>query len=245
MLLPQSPSARRGETASVLYQWGHPFEHQLFDAPAPEAIRIRTPGGRVMTPELREVSLPQAERKVRGYQFSVSAQERGDYVLVLRTPPIWMEEEQEFLLDHVRVVLHVQVQRGWDASLSSAAESAGTRLDLPEVLPLTRPYGLQPGMAFQGQLLFQGKGLAGSLVEVERYNPTPPRELPPDEQMTRVVKTDPNGVFTCTLLEPGWWCMTGQREGGKRNHNGKAFPVRQRATLWVYVDEAPPPQPSR
>ena len=26
---------KKGEAVTVLYQWGHPFEHQLFDAPSP------------------------------------------------------------------------------------------------------------------------------------------------------------------------------------------------------------------
>jgi uncharacterized GH25 family protein len=51
------------------------------------------------------------------------------------------------------------------------------------------------------------------------------------------VKTDRNGVLTCTLTDAGWWCITGQREGEKMAHNGKNFPLRRRTTLWVYVDE--------
>src|SRR5262249_41576873 len=134
----------------------------------------------------------------------------------------------------VRVVLHVQTQKGWDAK-------NGAGLDM---VPLTRPYGLQAGMVFQAQVLApvvalgapKNQPLPGSLVEVERYNPQPPKELPPDEQITRAVKTDPNGVVTCTLTEPGWWCLTARRDGGTRQHQGTAYPVRERVTLWVYVD---------
>jgi len=32
-------------------------------------------------------------------------------------------------------------------------------------------------------------------------------------------------------------CLTGEREGGKRDREGKAYPVRQRTTLWVWVDD--------
>ena len=35
MLLPQTTGAKKGSPVMLLYQWGHPFEHQLFDAPAP------------------------------------------------------------------------------------------------------------------------------------------------------------------------------------------------------------------
>ena len=32
MLLPSSSWAKKGEVVTFTYQWGHPFEHQLFDA---------------------------------------------------------------------------------------------------------------------------------------------------------------------------------------------------------------------
>src|SRR5258708_18277576 len=116
-----------------------------------------------------------------------------------------MAEDGEFLRDTVKVVLHVQAQKGWDAQAGEGFEWE----------TLTRPYGLQPGLTFQARVL------PGSLVEVERYNETPPKKLPPDEQITRVVKTDPNGVATCTLPEAGWWALTGSRPGGKKEHEGK------------------------
>ena len=53
--------------------------------------------------------------------------------------------------------------------------------------------------------------------------------------MTRLVKTDPNGVATCTLTDTGWWCLTARRDGGQREHEGKMYPVLQRSTLWVHV----------
>src|SRR5262249_20185378 len=46
MLLPERHSVRRGEPVTLLYQWGHPFEHQLFDAPAPEKVFVLSPDGK-------------------------------------------------------------------------------------------------------------------------------------------------------------------------------------------------------
>lgn len=228
MLLPETPAAKRGEAVTVLYQWGHPFEHQLFDVPPPEAIVVYTPDG-------KKIDLVKALEKVNArqqpttYQLRFTPEQRGDYLFFLQTPPIWMEEDQEFLQDTVKVVLHVQAQKGWDRASGQPFE----------MVPLTRPYGLQPGLAFQAQVLADNRPLAGSIVEVEHYNPMVPKELPPDEQITRASRTDPNGVVTCTLTESGWWCVTAQREGGKREYQGKTYPVRQRTTLWVWVDEKP------
>jgi cobalt/nickel transport protein len=235
MLLPQSASVKRGELVTFVYQWGHPFEHQLFNAPAPQQVLVVAPDGTrtELGKTLEKITVPLPEQKTAtAYRFRFTPQERGDYVFVLTTPPIWMEEDQEFLQDVVQVVLHVQAQKGWDAVANSTFR----------VVPLTRPYGLQPGMVFQAQWGLQEKPLAGALVEIERYNPTAPKVLPPDEQITRTAKTDANGVVTSTLTEAGWWCLTASDAQGSLERNGKAYPLRRRATLWVFVDEKVVPQ---
>jgi cobalt/nickel transport protein len=238
MLLPQTPAAKRGEPVSVVYQWGHPFEHQLFDAAAPESVYVVAPDGQRtdLVKALQRISVPTAEQKqAAAYRITFTPQRRGDHLLVLTAPPVWMADEQEFWQDTVKVVVHVQTQNGWDRSAGAAFE----------MVPLTRPYGLQPGMAFQAQVLVQGKPLAAAPVEIERYNAEPPKELPPDEQVTRAARTDPNGVVTGTLTEPGWWCLTARRDGGQRTHEGKPYPVRQRTTLWIFVDERGSPAPPK
>ena len=79
---------------------------------------------------------------------------------------------------------------------------------------------------------------AGLPVFIERFNTRPPKTLPPDELITFISKTDPNGVVTCTLPTAGWWCLAAQRDGGLRQHEGKDYPVRKRVILWIYVNEA-------
>jgi uncharacterized GH25 family protein len=234
MLLPQSASAKKGETLTITYQWGHPFEHQLFDAPGPESLIVRLPGGKriELTDKLSKTTLKAGAKGATGYQLRYTPQERGDHVFLLRTPPIWMEEDGEFLQDTVKMVLHVQAQKGWDAPLGEF-----------ELVPLTRPYGLRPGMVFQVETLPArsvsegGTRFRFGLVEIERYNAEPPKKLPPDEEITRTVRLDANGVATTTLDERGWWCLTVARPQGTRTRDGKSYPVRQRATFWVFVNE--------
>jgi cobalt/nickel transport protein len=236
MLLPETPSGKKGQAVTFLYLWGHPFEHQLFDAPAPRSLIVLTPEGKQanLTRSLEKFTVPAGSGKtVTAYRFHFTPAVRGDHVFLLRTPPIWMEEDGEFLEDTAKVVLHVQAQKGWDAVVDPGAE----------FIPLTRPYGLQPGMAFQAQVQTRGEGggerlpLGGRLVEIEHYNPRPPQQLPPDEQVTRTARTDRAGAVTATLTDPGWWCLTTSRPGGNRPHDGKAYPVRQRSIFWVFVDE--------
>jgi cobalt/nickel transport protein len=229
MVLPNRASARKGDEVTFTYQWGHPFEHELFDAPSPESVFVLEPNGKKtdLIKTLEKVATLSADKKeVTAYRWKFTPNDRGDYVFFLTAPPIWLEEEEEFLQDTVKVVLHVQRQKGWD-------QCAG--LDL-ELTPLTRPYGLQAGMVFQAAIRAT-KPLAGALVEIEHYNAQPPRELPADEQITRTVKSDPQGIATCTLPEPGWWCLAAQGPDAKKLRNGKEYCVRQRAIYWVYVDE--------
>jgi len=236
MVFPQPNSGRTGQPVTVIYQWGHPFEHHLSDASAPAALTILTPSGNQadVTKEIKSIDLQgPGGKKVRAFRFVFTPQERGDFVFILRTPPLWMEEDKIFVQDNVQVVLHVQMQKGWDNSPGKGME----------ITPLTRPYGLQPGMAFQARIRSDGRPLAGTLVELERYNSTPPAALPPDEHITRTAKTDSDGVVTVSLAEPGWWGLTASRDGGKKEHQGKTYPVRARVTLWVFVDDLKSIQP--
>ncbi|HLW68235.1 MAG TPA: DUF4198 domain-containing protein [Gemmataceae bacterium] len=231
MLLPAAESGQRQQPVTVVFQWGHPFEHQLFDAPKPESVAVFDPDGKRidLSKSLEKTEVPgEGDKNVTAWKISFQPERRGDYTLVVTAPPIWMGEEQFFFQDTVKVVYHVQTQKGWD-------HPTGVGFEL---VPLTRPYGLQPGLVFQAQAISDGKPLPGALVEVEAYHAVPPKSLPADEQMTRQVKTDPNGVLTCTLPDPVWWCITAERDGGRREHEGKMYPVRQRATFWVHIDEA-------
>jgi cobalt/nickel transport protein len=241
MLLPDKHSVKKGETVTFTYQWGHPFEHQLFDAPKPERVVVIAPDGKEtdLTKTLEKATIPGSEgKKVVAYTFKLTPKERGDYVFMLTTPPIWMAEEEEFFKDTIKVVVHVQAQKGWDVVIGG---------DLFEIVPLTRPYGLQAGMVFQTQVGIEQKSAKGAyfntwsgvLVEIERYNARAPKKLPPDEHITRAAKTDRSGVATCTLTEPGWWCVTalGNPRQEHKEREGKKHPVRERATFWVFVDE--------
>jgi cobalt/nickel transport protein len=250
MLLPDKPALKKGETVTVVYQWGHPYEHQLFDAPKPTGFVVITPGGKrvELLTRLEAIEVPGEEgKKVKAWRVQYTPEERGDHVFVLHADAIFLEEEEIFVQDTVKTVVHVEAQKGWDALM---------QLDF-EFEPLTRPYGLQPGLVFQARLqtLLQAKAeprlpgdppppgalvaASGFAIEVERYHTSTPKELPPDEQITRVVKTDPVGVVTCTLPEGGWWGLTAIRPGGMRTHKDKAYPVKQRTTFWVHVDEKP------
>ncbi len=229
MLLPDKHSVKKDEAVTFTYQWGHPFEHQLFDAPAPEGVWVSGPDGKAeeITKTLEKTAVASGDKKVTAYTFRFTPARRGDYVFLLQTPPIWLEDDGEYVRDTVKVVLHVQADKAWGAAPRP----------VPQLLPLTRPYGLRPGMVFRAQVDQTPEPWAHRIVEVERYNASPPKEMPPDEDVTRTALTDSTGVVACTLTEPGWWSVTAQRDGNGRERDGKKVPLRQRATLWILVDE--------
>jgi cobalt/nickel transport protein len=240
MLLPDKPWAEKGEKVTFTYQFGHPFEHELFDAPEPKLVVAILPDYATKSFEkLTKISVRGADKKdVTAYRFTYEPAVRGDHTLVLLTPPIWMPEGKHFVQDTVKIVLHVQTQKNWDAGLTR--EFSGTKL---MIKPLTRPYGLYAGMVFQGHVgppfnpTFEG--YRNVEVEIERYHPQPVKKLPPDELITFKTKTDVNGSFTFSFPESGWWCCTAARQEKDRTWKDGANegPLRERATLWIHVDE--------
>lgn len=255
MLFPEKHTVQKGESVTFTYQWGHPFEHQFFDAVEPQSVLVVAPDGKATAYPgdfLKKITVPGADnKKAAAYQFSYKPEQRGDYIFWMQLPPVWMEEEEQYFQDNVKVVLHVQAQKGWENVANKGWE----------LQPLTRPYGLTPGMVFQARsyhppvevkgnrmfgprfpIEFQDRVEAlpplGPLFEIERYNATPPKELPADEFITRTVRSDSNGVVTTTLTEPGWWSLTAQAQTPEMmKRDDKEYPLKRRTTMWVFVDD--------
>jgi cobalt/nickel transport protein len=241
MLLPDKAWAQKDEKVTFTYQFGHPFEHELFDAPKPAGLMVHLPSGKLETLDvdktLTKVEVPGADgKKVAAWRFDYTPAERGDHVFLMKTARI-KHEEGKFLEDTVKVVLHVQTQNGWDWNSFKMDFDKGA-----DIVPYTRPYGLLAGMVFRGRVICfprdeGGVNGPGNLrIEVEKYNVKPNRypsnrDLPPDELITFQTKTDGTGLFVTTLPEPGWWAVTAIRRS-----QGEAD-VSRRATLWVHVDE--------
>ena len=66
MLLPDKPSVKKGEEVTFTYQWGHPFEHELFDAPLPPRTFVLAPDGTKTAIALKKVNVANGEVIVRG-----------------------------------------------------------------------------------------------------------------------------------------------------------------------------------
>ena len=238
MLIPDKPSAKKGEPVTVTFQFGHPFEHQLSSMKAPREVRLVAPDGKEIDVKgkVKKVALKGEKGDVDGYRLTFTPEQRGDYVLAFNSAPTLMKEENEMLIDFVKVVIHVQAQKGWDRLAHKQYEWE----------PMTRPYGLLPGAVFRARFASLDKKIpnANLLVEVERYNPIAPKELPADEFITRTMKTDKDGVVTTNLPEAGWWCLTTTFQDLPVEDDGKTIKYKARSILWVYVDKSAPVRPA-
>jgi cobalt/nickel transport protein len=244
ILLPDRHSVKAGDQVTITYAFGHPFEHEMFETEKPARATLFAPDGKAtdVLPRVEKIDLFRPdEKKVAAYKLVFKPETRGDFTLVFESPPVWMKDEKHFLRDTARVVIHVETQKGWDARAAGANEFA--------MIPLTRPYGLRAGSVFQASVHPTESPGVSHLVEAERFNPQPPPALPPDEHITFAAKTDPNGTSTVTLPDPGWWGLTAIRRYSPeakpptRENDGKSYPVVERTTLWVLVEERVPLRP--
>jgi uncharacterized GH25 family protein len=237
VFLPDAASVKKDQEVTFTLRFGHPFEHQFFDAVAPQRLTVVAPDGKKvdLTKQLEKTTVKGDKGKdVTAYRLKYKPAMRGDHVFVLLSGRAFMDEEKDYVEDTVKVVLHVQAQKNWDADTGQL-----------ELVPLTRPYGLAAGMVFQAELRDRVPNvgrihpLAGALAEVERFNPEPPASLPPDEQITRTLKLDRLGKLITTLPDAGWWALTvTSTQSATLKIEGKLMPLRFRSTLWVYVDES-------
>lgn len=244
ILLPDRHSVKVGDEVTLTYVFGHPFEHDLFDTEKPARATVFAPDGKgtdVLARVEKTGTVGHEGRRITAYQYVFKPADRGDHTVLFESPPVWMADEKHFVRDTARVTIHVETQKGWDARVGDATQFA--------IVPLTRPYGLRAGMVFQAAVHPNDANGVSHRVEVERFNPQPPAALPADEHVTLALRTDPRGTATTTLPDPGWWGVTAVRRYPAeaklptRDRDGTAYPLVERATMWVLVEDRVPVRP--
>ncbi len=235
---PDSPNgyAALGKPVTWQYFWGHPYELIAFDAEPPQVHAVTPDGARVdVEPEPTAMLDPESGAERRAFTFSYVPEAIGDHWIVLESPP-YLVKEGKAVQHYVKQCLHVMAEVGWDR-----------RLGLPiEVVPLTRPYGLEAGFAFTARAYLDGEPLADAMVKIEKLNGffVPAEALPTDQfgredvpMITRTAKTGPLGCVTYTLDEPGWWMISVAAESGTVEIKGTRYARGLRGGLWVHVEE--------
>lgn len=211
-----------GETKTLWILWGHPYEHIIFDCPKP-AIWVRGPEGK--TEKLSPHKITVEGKRV--WEVSFTAEKRGDYIVYV---DLQAKEHETF--DHLKTIIHCdgEVWKGWNASTGQKAE----------IIPYTRPYGLEEGFVFSGRAIYKGKVMKDRIVEIEKYHPKNIAEKivaeaekkfqpNPSCMYTRVTTTNNNGEFCFTLDESGIWYIAayGPKEKGLEQRAVIQVPVRK------------------
>ncbi|MDP8244340.1 MAG: DUF4198 domain-containing protein [Candidatus Hinthialibacter antarcticus] len=232
ILLHDTPWARANQTVNFFYVYGHPYEREWVDTEAVSRILAITPTNAKVditkTLEIESVEIRGEKIKRLVWQFKPT--EPGDYLIAIDSEP-YVSRNNAAYQDFVKITLHTERQDGW-------RQRTGQPL---EIVPLTRPYGLEAGSVFTGRVMMSDKPIADAEIEVEHYLTEEPDldALPPDPFITRVVVTDPNGVFHITLPESGWWVVACAVDGiGRHVLDGKSYPLNGLAAMYIYVDES-------
>lgn len=239
MILIDPPSVKPGEKVTVTCVCGKPFTGERVNAEKPQEATAYPPTTVLNTvdllPRLEKITVTGAGmNSTTGYRCEFVPPEPGDYVLAFAFPPLWLEHEERFLQDAVRVVLHVHKESGWTNNPTGPVA----------FVPMTRPYGLRERAFFQARLVHE-KPERRHLVELEQYSPEPPAELPDPEFITLRFLTDDRGVASCTLPEPGWWVLSAEQSElpmtipPQLQRGDRMYPVNQRAILLVFVAGLP------
>jgi len=216
-----TPEAKKGVPVTATLRYGHPFENEWEDCPEPESVILIAPDKTRQTLKPEKSSFKQGDKAILCWKFQFTPENRGDYLLRCRAKPIQARGQEPAVRETTETWVHVQREQGW------------SQLDNEGILCLTRPYGLQPGMVFQGQRFgTQGKAL-GATIEWERLNETPPKELPKGPLITFTGRTDDQGKFLVSFPKPGWWGITSEL----RETQGMETTL-HRHILWLYVDKA-------
>ena len=206
--------------------FSHPFEIIGMDLAKPKAFFMVAGDKKTdLLPALK----PTKVMDNPSWTTEVSIKRPGVYTFVMEPTPYWEPAEDVHIIHYTKTLIAAfGDDQGWDVPVGIATE----------IVPLTRPFGNYAGNSFSGQVLLDGKPVAGGEVEVELYNKDKKFSAPSDYHVTQVVKADANGVFTFACPKAGWWGFSALSEADYtiKDPEGKEKGVELGAVLWTYLD---------
>ncbi len=224
MVIPSKDMVLEKKDASIEadFAFAHPMEVNGMDLAMPEKCQLFV-GGKAtdLLPSLKEKKIMDH----KGYKADIAIQRPGVYQIAMTPKPYWEEAEDCYIVHYTKAYIAAfGDEDGWQEPLGLKTE----------IVPLTRPFGNYAGNTFQGQVLLNGKPVAGCDVEVEYFNKDGKYKAPNDYMVTQVVRTDPNGIFTFTVPFAGWWGFAALNTSEeKMDHEGAKKDVELGAVLWT------------
>lgn len=224
MIIPSASTASEKTQASITLDvaFAHPFERHGMDMAEPVAFTVRHGEH---AEDLKATLKPQTFMGHKAWKAAYTFKRPGVYLFGVEPQPYFEPAEDCYIVHYTKAIVPAfGGEEGWDTAL-------GLRT---EILPLTRPFGNYVGNVFQGQLVVDGKPVAGADVEVEYYNKKGSYAAPDPLFVTQVVKTDSNGVFTYAVPWAGWWGFAALSTAPeKKDYKGEAKDVELGAVLWM------------
>lgn len=222
---------RPGDVPVGLIFW-HPMANgHAMDMGKPQEFYIIHKGEKTdLSDRLQPVTFKGAENKSAAYSASIPVKRSGDYVVITVPAPYYEESEDIYIQQITKSVLNRNtLPTDWDQPVG-----------LPtEILPLNKPYNVIVGSTFSGQVLADGKSVAGAEIEIEFMASEPDLDAfattdPTTGEMPGgaiVAISDANGVFTFGIPKAGYWGFAALGSGPATEHEGKE--LSQDAVIWI------------
>lgn len=223
MVIPSTDVVVAKDKANVALaiSFSHPMEGKGMDMVKPKVFGVKEGDKKIdLLETLKPAKIMEHGAWTGSYEFKRPGV--GTFYMV---PQAYFEPAEDKFIEHITKVTVPAFgeEEGWDMPVGLAAE----------IVPLTRPFGNYVGNVFTGQVLSEGKPVAGVTVEVEFYNKGKAYEAPNEYMTTQCVKTDANGLFSYAVPFPGWWGFAALIDApGTIKKDGVDKKVERGAVLW-------------
>lgn len=221
MIIPsQAMPADETREINATFSFSHPFERVGMNLEMPtRAAVVDQTGTHPLTLE------PATVMDHAAFTTRISLERPGAMTVFMEPAPYFEPAEDIFIIHYTKTVIPVwNDDAGWDRPVG-----------LPtEIIPLSRPFALYAGNAFQGQVLIRDTPVPFAEVEVEYFNRYGNRTAPSELMITQTVRADQNGVFTYVAPWAGWWGFAALSEADSTlPREGVEKKVEIGAVLWV------------
>jgi cobalt/nickel transport protein len=215
---------------TVTFALGHPFELEFEPTDRPTRLQLIDQRGQATNlTSLLQPAFFRNDTNAPGWLVQFNPAPRGDHLLALDSAPFVSTTQKTLYREYVKLWLHRGAQAGWH-------QRTGQPL---EIVPLTRPYGLRPGMVFSGRLMRDTEPIGDVEILIEHLQDChlPPDAMPPEPLITFVVRTDSSGRFVVALPEAGWWVIGAYSDDlGTVQHQGATYRHEGFAGAWIKVE---------
>lgn len=229
MLIPSDAMVMQQDnrTVSLTLSFSHPFEGfgMVLEKPKTFGVFFND-----RFTDLGDKLKPIKVMGQKAWRMDYPVKRPGVYTFYMKPKPYWEESEDGFIVHHTKtVVAAFGDDENWDVEMGLKAE----------IVPLSKPFGLYAGNAFQGIVKLNGRPLPFVEVEIEFYNRERRRQAPSDFMITQSTRADGNGVFTYVAPWAGWWGFAALTTADfKIKHNNEDKPVEIGAVIWVEFQDS-------